>query len=237
MQQNDTQLEEVIAKAMNLNKRIGNKLVSMQIKASQRQYQEVYALGFEAVNLAEKQALLCRSIPCYTGHPAAMVDLQTLLQNLVPIELGFTVQGWFVLRMPLLLPKKEKGSDEYIRSILYPSMRRFFEEKASKRFERCVLIFRHVYDQNRPEREYRDHDNIELNAAVDAVALHTMMDDMAMRCRHFYCSAAGPKESTEVYVVPNEEFTAWLAMEQDIPVNGMEMAEGVHYWDEKDMEK
>ena len=39
------------------------------------------------------------------------------------------------------------------------------------------MIFRHTYDRNRPEREYRDHDNIELNTVVDAVVMFFLVDD------------------------------------------------------------
>jgi serine O-acetyltransferase len=31
-----------------------------------------------------------------------------------PVEIGFTKEGWFCLRIPLLLPKKEKGSAAFI---------------------------------------------------------------------------------------------------------------------------
>ena len=48
------------------------------------------------------------------------------------------------------------------------------------------MIFRHVYDRNRPEREYRDHDNIELNTVVDAIAMFFLVDDTPLECRHYY---------------------------------------------------
>ena len=32
------------------------------------------------------------------------------MEEAVPIEIGFTEEGWFCLRMPILLPRKEKSS-------------------------------------------------------------------------------------------------------------------------------
>ena len=73
--------------------------------------------------------------------------------------------------MPILLPRKENSSRSYIRDFLYPVLERFSAGKGTIRYRNCVLIFRHGYDRNRPERGYRDHDNIELNTVVDALAM------------------------------------------------------------------
>ena len=91
------------------------------------------------------------------------MDTDNLIALCIPVEIGFTVEGWFSLRLPMLLPKKAEGSADYIRSFLYPAMREFFMEKEPVRFKDCVLIYRHVYDRFRPERQKRDHDNIEIN--------------------------------------------------------------------------
>ena len=125
----------------------------------------------------------------------------------------FTEEGWFFLRMPILLPRKEKSSRSYLRGFLYPALERFTYEKPKIRYRNCVLIFRHVYDRNRPEREYRDHDNIEMNTVVDAIAMFFLVDDTPLECRHYYCSAAGDEEWTEVYIVPRADFESWLAIE------------------------
>ena len=112
-----------------------------------------------------------RSLPGHTGHPLARERLRSAIREAVPVELGFTEQGWFCLRMPMLLPRKEKSSRSYLREFLYPALECFTYEKPKIRYRNCVLIFRHDYDRNRPEREYRDHDNIELNTIVDAIAM------------------------------------------------------------------
>lgn len=173
------------------------------------------ALGksVSAARIAESVTLKTRALPAYSGYPQAEVMVQKAIQEVVSIEMGFTEEGWFCLRMPILLPRKEKCSRSYLRGYLYPALERFTYGKPKIRYRNCVLIFRHVYDRNRPEREYRDHDNIELNTVVDAIAMFFLVDDTPLECAHFYCSAAGDKERTEVYIVPRADFESWLAME------------------------
>ena len=93
--------------------------------------------------------------------------------------------------IPTLLPKKQKGSVDYIRDYLYLAMGEFFRGKQPVRYTDCVLIFRHIYRHDRPERRYRDHDNIEVNAVTDVIALYVLFDDSPLHCSHYYCSAPG----------------------------------------------
>ena len=44
------------------------------------------------------------------------------------------------------------------------------------------------------------------STVVDAIAMFFLVDDTPLECRHYYCSASGEKEMTEVYIVPREEF-------------------------------
>ena len=187
-----------------------------------------------AAKQAEKVALMTRALPAHTGHPRAKELTRNAIAEAIPIEIGFTDQGWFCLRMPILLPRKEKSSRNYIRDFLYPALEQFAAGRRF-RYRNCVLIFRHVYDRNRPEREYRDHDNIELNTVVDAIAMFFLVDDTPLECRHYYCSAAGSTERTEVYIVPRNEFETWLAMENSIPDIGVCLKENAGNIPQKDM--
>lgn len=179
--------------------------------------------AFAVAAEAEKLALLGRALPAYTGAPKAMERAEDLMLGSIPYEIGFTARGWFVLKMPFLLPKKESGSAEYLRGFLYAAMRRHFEGRRPPFFPNCVLIFRHVYDRGRPERQYRDHDNIELNRVADVVAMYLLADDAPMKCQHFYCSAAGYTERTEVYVVPQRDFPEWLLAIVNVDDDGFEL--------------
>ena len=110
------------------------------------------------------------------------MDVETITAANVPVEIGFTAEGWFSVRIPLLLPKKERGSAEYVRSILLPALKTFFAGRPPVRFDNCVLIYRHVYAEDRPERQRRDHDNIEINMVSDCIALYVMTDDAPGLC-------------------------------------------------------
>lgn len=189
------------------------------------QTESAYASAFSLAYEAEQLTLLTRVLPAYTGNPQAAAQSEQMLMDTVPFKVGFTHQGWFGVSIPALLPKKSKGSPDYIRSILYPAMRRFFYGKEPVSYPDCVLIFRHVYDRARPERAYRDHDNIEINMAADIIALYVMKDDSALRCAHFYCSTAGDSDRTEIYVVHQSEFADWLEAEESFPDEGVELLE------------
>jgi len=184
-----------------------------------------YNAAFALVHKVEQLALLTRVLPAYTGNPQAAATTERILLDTIPVKIGFTQQGWFGVTIPVLLPKKSKGSPEYIRSYLYPSMRQFFQEREPISYSNCVLIFRHIYSQARPERAYRDHDNIEINAVADIVALYVMKDDSALRCAHYYCSAVGDSDRTEVYVVHQSELADWLVAERSFPDAGIELLE------------
>lgn len=102
---------------------------------------------------AEQLTLAARTLPSYIGHPDAEAQVEAILKQEIPVEIGYTKEGWFSVRIPMLLPKKSKGSTDYIRSFLYPAMRDFFVEKPPVRYREAVLIYRHVYDRRRPERQ------------------------------------------------------------------------------------
>lgn len=182
-----------------------------------------FSAAFEFAAGLERLTLLARAMPAYTGNPRAGEVTEQLLAESIPVEMGFTREGWFCLRIPALLPKKSKGSPSYIRDWLYPAMREFFASKLPVSYPDCVLVIRHIYDRRRPERAYRDHDNIEVNMVADIVALYLMPDDAPKYCAHYYCSAAGPKDCTEVYVVPSGQLLLWLVSERDGALEGVEL--------------
>ena len=196
---------------------------------------ESYRRALKLEESAEKAVLLARVLPAYTGNPGAMVDVEAVMQATISVEIGFTEEGWFALRIPALLPKKSEGSADYVRSFLYPAMRRFFETQPPTRFADCVLVYRHVYDRTRPERRKRDHDNIEINMVSDIVALYVLPDDAPSVCSHYYCSADASEDRTEVYVVPRNEFPMWLVTEPTIPDKGVPLHESRFLWRKKPM--
>ena len=182
-----------------------------------------YCTASQLADACEQAVLLARALPACTGRPHVFFDIDQKSEVPTPVEVGFTREGWFSLRMPMLLPKKERGSAAYVRMLLLPALRRFFQGKLPVRITPCVLVFRHVYARDRPDRALRDHDNIETNMAADCVALYVMEDDNPAACSQYECSAKGDRERTEIYVVPQTEFPQWLLSEKSMPEEGVEL--------------
>ena len=166
--------------------------------------------SFELAFQGEKLALQLRLLPALSGAPFARPKMERHLLSTIHVWPGMTPEGWFGVRFPALLPKKEKGSSEYIRHSLYLALGEYFKKHERVQFEDCVIIVRHVYDEARPERRWRDHDNIEVNAAIDAVALFVLRDDSPKACSHYYCSVAGKTDETHVLIIPKADFPKWL---------------------------
>ena len=205
-----TDFARVLSKTEVQFKRASDALAQTKLFSEQRNLSAAYEAAFHFEETLEQAILLARALPAYTGRPKAQEAVDALMEQVIPIEMGYTELGWFCLRIPALLPKKECGSPVYIQQALYPAMGRFFQGKVPPSYSDCVLVYRHVYDQNRPERAWRDHDNIEQNMVTDILTLYLLPDDAPARCAHFYCSAPGPTDSTEVYVVPKEQFPTWI---------------------------
>lgn len=81
-----------------------------------------YEAALQLEEQAEKTLLLIRQLPVCTGRPSAKADVERVVLSSVPVEIGFTPEGWFRLVIPALLPKKNKGNVNYYRGILYPAM-------------------------------------------------------------------------------------------------------------------
>lgn len=71
----------------------------------------------------------------------------------------------------------------------------------------------------------RDHDNIETNMVTDILALYVLPDDHPAVCSHYYCSAAGSEDRTEVYVIPKHNFPMWMVEEKTLPDKGVKLYE------------
>ena len=80
---------------------------------------ESYNRALRLEELSEQAVLLTRVLPAYTGAVGATIQTDAIISDTIPVEVGFTAEGWFSVRIPALLPKKASGSADYIRSYLY----------------------------------------------------------------------------------------------------------------------
>ena len=213
--------EKCLATAKNRMKKAQAELEMVELLLRGNNISDAASRAFDFADAAERLALVGRELPAFTGNPRARILMEDKMLEVIPIRIGFTKERWFFVSIPILLPRKAKGSPAFIRDALHPAMSRFFLGKNPVRYDDCVLIFRHVYNRERPEREYRDHDNVELSSVVNIIALHILYDDAPLRCAHYYCSASGEKDETQVFVVPRDEFGSWLDAEKNY--NGREI--------------
>lgn len=230
-----TEFEKALTKAKKFVSQITREIHLIQSFLDHGQIPAAYGAAMNLEQYSERLTLLTRTLPAYTGNPAAKYDVEQIMEEEIPVDIGYTAEGWFSVRLPALLPKKESGSPSYIRSCLYPAMQKFFARSPPVRYEDCVLVFRHIYNRERPERQYRDHDNIEVNMATDIVALYVLRDDAPMKCCHYYCTAVGNNDRTEIYVVPKRDFPRWFILEKILPEEGEKLYEIPLFEAKKDM--
>ena len=164
-----------------------------------------YDCSLETERIAERLIFQLRNLATYSGEKETCEAVVRNIQETALVEVGYTEEGWFRLSIPALLPRKEKGNPEYVRSLIYPAMSDFFTGKQIEKFKDCTLVYLHTYDVNRPKREWRDHDNVEVNAVTDIVALFVMLDDSPHICEHYYASKSGMENRTEVFVLPKRD--------------------------------
>ena len=217
-QQTAARIDRMLARAKDMSE-------TVRILCEKGDMEEANEAAFRLEEITEKVVLLTRSLPAYTGYPRARSEVNRIIAETVPVTIGYTKEGWFSVRMPMLLPKKEHGSADYIRQILYPAMQRFFRGRIPHKLDEAAIVFRHVYSEDRPERRARDHDNIETNTVSDIVAMFTLVDDSPKHCSHLYISALGNEERTEIYIVPKDELCDFLKHEGTMPKEGEKLYE------------
>lgn len=174
--------------------------------------QDAITESFKYEEIAEKIVNNARLMPIATGVPEIDKQVEDIIikENNVIVE--FTEENWFHVSIPSLLPRKERGNPSYIRATLSSAMKKYFAGNMREKMEdNCIFIFQHNYSKQRSEREYRDHDNIELNSVVDMIALYVLIDDSPLRCKHYYCSAISETDNTQIYIVPEDDFIKWLS--------------------------
>lgn len=214
MEQNNS-FQKVLGRVEKMAGKLWNQIRLVKDCCQAHQLQMAYEQALRLEETAERLVLLTRALPAYTGSGMAKRDVKNIMKLCIPVDMGFTTEGWFRLCIPALLPKKGSGSADYIRSFLYPAMQEYFQGKEPVRYTDCVLVYRHVYDRERPERRMRDHDNIETNMVSDIVAMYVMPDDAPLVCSHYECSVMGEDDCTEVYVIPRIDFPQWLSQENE----------------------
>ena len=181
----------------------------------------------EAAVLTRNMSDRYRDLLMSSGNPDYAARLEQIMAEVHPVQIGFTEQGWFGVRMEPLALDRETASKEYIRSIIYPAMRNFFADKDTVRYDRCTVAYRHILDADLPVTGRPDYTNAEIKMVTDTVAMYVMVDDNPVRCRLSHTCIPGANAHTEVYVIPQEDFVEWVKLEDTIPDEGLPLTDQV----------
>ena len=204
-----------------------SKMKQMISLAEAGRLEEADTLLPEIITMSHRIVLRNRELGLAADDPVVRKVSETILADDAPVEIGFSGEGWFVVRMAPLARTRDTACKEYIRGMIFPAMRRFFADKPAVRFPACTIVYRHVYDRVLPASHRRDYDNVEVKLVTDAVAMYVMVDDSPHYCRMYHCAASGAESRTEVYVMPQEDLPRWLQMEPDFPDEGIPLMDQV----------
>lgn len=220
---NDNAFTKGLFEAYDKLQKLEDRLITTMSLNDSGNIEAAYYKSLQVHETAEELALITRNIPVLTGRLDAETEVRNTVKKTVPVEIGYTKEGWFSVRLFSLLPRKKHGGVNYIRSSLYPAMREFFSKKPPVRYNDCVVIYRHVYAKNTPKRKKRDYDNIEIKQLMDVISLYVLHDDGPEFCNVFHCAAEGKANRCEIYVVPQVEFILWLDSEGKMPESGVKL--------------
>lgn len=200
-----------VNKCRKLLKKTSDSLSSVESSIEAEDYQKAIMQAIEFECYSEKLTNVARLLPQGQSYKIKE-QVSDNICSLLNISLGFDSFGFFKIDIPALLPLKEKGNASYIRASVQVALKKYFETNPPLNLGPIVLVFNHVYSHKRPERMYRDHDNIEINVIVDSIALYCLTDDSPFLCNHFYTSSISQedRDRTEIFLVPQSQFIQFL---------------------------
>lgn len=177
-----------------------------------------YAL--KLINLSEKICLVIRNIPHYIDYSGNDSDnqfehIETQMADTWDIKICYTKQGWLHIKLPVMLPKIKQHNVQVIALPLQISLKHFFENKNVDKKIPSVICYRHMYSKEVPTSRYLDHDNIEMKAITDIITDFVLHDDGPQFLNHYHCSSIGEYSHTEVFIVPQNQFSQWLSCVQN----------------------
>lgn len=160
----------------------------------------------EIIACTENIARLARRLPVSIGMQNTRQEINKVVAREIEVIVEHTKEGWLKVKLPFLLPKKEKGSNDYLRDVLYCALQDYFSDREPVKFDRSVIVIKHVYGKERKDKMRCDHDNFEINFIIDAIALFAIPDDSPEHCKMFSYSVRGEKEHSSIYLVPEQDF-------------------------------
>lgn len=153
-------------------------------------------------------------------------NIRDLTEDLIVESSGVKVDyindNWLRLRLPAIPPKRSKKNySDYLFLPLHYALSKSFQEQIFSNKGKKILIYRFVYSKTVPQKSYLDYDNLEVKMITDVIVSHTTKTDNPTKLNNYYCSAQGEETHTEVFLIPDEDFPAWLEWENSISEKGI----------------
>ena len=179
------------------------------------QDETVYTYTLGMVEAVENMTRNARELVLSQRTPTGEEDVKGIIDENYKIEMGFTKEEWFCLRMPLIIPKKNGYSVKYVENRLRAALEEFWKYRPHLGFpyDKAVIVFRHMYARSRNLWEHYVPADSEVECVIRLIFVYVLRQMFQISFRHYHCCSIGEEERTEVYVMPVSDFDKWLAQE------------------------
>lgn len=185
--------------------------------------EQAYGFSLMTVKAAEELALNVRHLAVSLNVSGAEEDVQHMVDQTYKVEIGFTEDNYFCMRIPLLVPMEDRYSFRYLERNLTAALQAFWKYRAPMNSRKNIIIFRHVYDIASSPWESPIMAESEEACVIKLLFRYAFLGDYSIDVCRYHCCALGHGERTEIYVVPIEKFSQWIEQEPTIPESGWKL--------------
>ena len=189
--------------------------------------EQAYGYSLMTVKAAEELALNVRHLAVSLNAPCAEKDVSRMVNQTYKVEIGFTEQEYFCMRIPLLVPMGIGYSLRYLENNLSAVLDSFWKYRPHMDSRKTIIIFRHVYDIASSPWESPVIAEAEEACVIKLLFRYVLSGSYSIDVRRYHCCALGRGERTEVYVVPIEKFGQWIEQETTIPEKGWKLYDSI----------
>lgn len=175
----------------------------------------VYSFTLRMVEAVENMTRNARELVLSQRTPTGEKDVKRIVDENYKIEMGFTKEEWFCLRMPLIISKKNGYSVKYVENRIRAALEDFwnYRPRIGFSYDKAVVVFHHMYGRKRNLWEHCVPADNEVDCVIRMIFEYVLHQLFPISFRHYHCCSFGEEELTEVYVMPISDFDKWLAQE------------------------
>lgn len=188
-----------------------------EVKAKFLEYE---ANGKEGAALRDETmelALMSRGLMETMGVKDASERLRKIHKEVFNIQIGFDESGLLKVQLPLLYPCSDKNA-VFIREPVREALSEFSEKYEAEhgeqyRFQKAVIVFKFYFSPDMPNearRNISDITNNEVKCIAKELQTYITHTESPFDCSIFICSTDAPESHTDVYVIPFDDFQAWI---------------------------